>query len=115
MNIVVIDDEQDIGFIMSFELKLSGHEAFFFETAETTKEYIFNNITRIDAIICDFQMPRLNGLDIFRWVREQNYKGPFYILTGEPTMDTERLLKEGVTQVLFKPHDLNKLSEILKK
>jgi len=115
MNIVVIDDEQDIGFIMSFELKLSGHEATCFETAESAKDYISKNLSTIDAIICDFQMPKLTGLDIFRWVREKNYTGPFYILTGEPTMDTERLLKEGVTQVLFKPHDLNKLSEILKK
>lgn len=114
MNIVILDDEQDIGFILSFELKYSGHNAVCFEDVDAAQKHILNNSGQIDAIICDFQMPKMNGLELYRWVRANNFNGPFYILTGEPTMDTKSLENMGITKVLFKPQDLNKLSELLK-
>lgn len=112
MNVVIIDDEHDIGFILGFELKLGGHTASCFETIEPAQAFIQGN--KVDAIICDFQMPKMNGLELFRWARAHEFRGPFYILTGEPTMDKQHLLDLGVTDVLYKPQDLNKLSELLK-
>lgn len=114
MNIVIVDDEQDIGFILSFELKFSGHSAVFFDQVEAAQKHLIDNIKTTDVIICDFQMPRMNGLELFQWAKSNNFHGPFYILTGEPTMDTVALEKLGITKVLFKPQDLNKLPELLK-
>lgn len=112
MNVLIVDDEQDIGFILGFELKFAGHTSACFEAVAPAQEYLLSN--KVDAIICDFQMPKMNGLELFRWARANNFQGPFYILTGEPTMDKQHLLDLGVTNVLFKPQDLNKLSELLK-
>lgn len=114
MNIVIVDDEEDIGFILGFELKLGGHKAVCFEAAQKAQAYILQNISELDVIICDFQMPHMNGLELFQWARSNNFNGPFYLLTGEPTMDTKHLLSLGITQVLFKPQDLNKLTTLLK-
>lgn len=112
MNVVIIDDEHDIGFILGYELKFAGHTAATFDAIEPAQEHILSQ--KVDAIICDFQMPKMNGLELFRWARSNNFNGPFYILTGEPTMDKQHLLDMGVTDVLFKPQDLNRLSELLK-
>lgn len=112
MNVLIIDDEHDIGFILGFELKFAGHTSVCFDTVETAQEYLVSN--KVDAIICDFQMPKMNGLELFQWARAHEFRGPFYILTGEPTMDKQHLLDVGITDVLFKPQDLNKLSELLK-
>lgn len=112
MNIVIIDDEHDIGFILGFELKFAGHVAACFENIESAQEHILSQ--PVDAIICDFQMPKMNGLELFRWARANGFRGPFYILTGVPTMDKQHLLDLGITDVLYKPQDLNKLSELLK-
>ena len=67
-----------------------------------------------DVIICDFQMPQMSGLSLFKWFKENAYQGQFFILTGEPTMDVQSLLDHGITRVLFKPQDLNKMREYLK-
>ena len=114
MKVVIIDDEEDIGFILGFELKLEGHETTYFNSIESAKAFIAEHATIVEAIICDFQMPGMNGLELHNFARSKNYEGPFYILTGEPTMDIQSLLKSGITRVLFKPQDLNKLAQILK-
>lgn len=113
MNVVIIDDEPEIGFVLCLELKFGGHTAISFDTTQKAQDYILSH-TNIDAIICDFQMPKMNGLEFFHWARSNKFQGPFFILTGEPAMDTKHLLDVGITDVLFKPQDLNKLSQLLK-
>lgn len=115
MNVLIVDDEKDIAFLLGLEIKLQGHHAASFEFVKDAQDYLSDPSHSVDVIICDFQMPKMNGLEFFHWVRANNIACPFYILTGEPTMDVQKLLKEGISQVLFKPHDLNKISTILKE
>lgn len=109
MKILIIDDEKDIGFILGFELRNLGHETVTMISALEAQTYLQDN--SVDAILCDFQMPRMNGLDLLNWLKQENKLVPFYILTGEPTMDTEQLLQSGVKAILFKPQDLLKLND----
>lgn len=108
-KIVIVDDEKDIGFILGFELKNMGYETVSFTSAVEAMEYLKSNTA--DAVLCDFQMPKMNGLDLFNWMKSQNRIVPFYILTGEPTMDTQQLLQSGVKAILFKPQDLLRLED----
>lgn len=112
MKIVIIDDETDIGFILGFELQSLGHETVIFNSTQDAINYLKDNFC--DAILCDFQMPRMSGLDLFKWLQECNKCIPFYILTGEPTMDTKQLLNMGVKDILFKPQDLLRLGHFFK-
>lgn len=112
MKIVIIDDEIDIGFILGFELQTLGHETVTFTSTQEAINYLQNETC--DAILCDFQMPRMSGLDLFKWIKENNKEIPFYILTGEPTMDTKQLLQMGVKDILFKPQDLLRLANFFK-
>lgn len=112
MKIVIIDDETDIGFILGFELQTLGHETVTFTSTQEAIIYLQNETC--DAILCDFQMPRMSGLDLFKWIKENNKDIPFYILTGEPTMDTKQLLQMGVKDILFKPQDLLRLANFFK-
>ena len=113
MNILIIDDESEIGLILTLELKFAGHKSISFESPLDAKTYLLQN-PQTAAIICDFQMPKMNGLEFYLWARQNSFMGPFYILTGEPTMDVKHLLDQGITEVLFKPQDLNKLSKLFK-
>lgn len=112
MKILIVDDEKDIGFILGFELKNLGHETVTVLSALEAQEYL--NSHTVDAIICDFQMPRMSGLDLLNWLKSENKLVPFFILTGEPTMDTEQLLRSGVKAILFKPQDLLRLEDFFK-
>ena len=98
---------------MDSELKFNGHTTVTCLSAdEAQKNYLADS--KIDVIICDFQMPRMNGLTFFHLVKQNGFMGAFYILTGEPTIDTKKLLEIEITDVLFKPHQLNKIYAILK-
>lgn len=112
MKITIIDNEEDICFILGLELKSLGHEVNTFQSALAAQEHLMHQIP--DAILCDFQMPRMNGLDLYQWLKDQGHDIPFYIMTGEPTMDTKRLLNQGIADVLFKPQDMLRLSTIFK-
>lgn len=109
MKIVIIDDEADINYIMSFELKNLGHEVVPFASAIEATQWLEKETP--DVIICDFQMPKMNGLSLMKWVKNQGKKVDFYILTGESAMDIEELKKAGVKDILFKPHDLLRLAQ----
>lgn len=107
---MVVDDEKDIGFILNIELQSLGHETVVLSSAVEAREYLKSATP--DAILCDFQMPEMNGVELFLWLKSQNKNIPFYILTGELSMDTNYLLESGITNILYKPQDLIRLSEL---
>jgi DNA-binding NtrC family response regulator len=112
VKILIVDDEADIGFILGLELQIDGHEVISLTTVSEAISYLKDHMT--DAIVCDFQMPLQNGLDLFNWLEDHDLKIPFYILTGEPLMDSEQLKEKGVKDILFKPQDLVRLSAIFR-
>ena len=113
MKVAIVDDESDICFILGLELKAAGFEPITFESAFAAQKY-FETETA-DVILCDFLMPKMSGLDFFNWLRSIGKNIPFVILTGEPMMDIEQLMSNGVTEVLFKPQDLKKIPQVLNK
>ena len=113
MKVAIVDDESDICFILSLEIKASGHNPVTFESAFAAQKY-FETETA-DVIICDFLMPKMSGLDLFNWLKSNGKNIPFVILTGEPMMDIKQLMGNGVTEVLFKPQDLKKIPHVLNK
>lgn len=112
MRILIVDDEIDIGYILGFELQTLGHQTVSLSSGYEALEYLQKETP--DAILCDFQMPKMTGMDLFVMLKEQGKHIPFYILTGEPTMDTKQLLQSGIKDILFKPQDLLRLSSIFK-
>lgn len=113
MKVAIIDDEPDICYILKLELAASGFEPLTFESAFDAQKYFESNSA--DAIICDFLMPKMSGLDLFQWLKSKEKNIPFIILTGEPMMDTQQLINNGITEVLFKPQDLKKIPTVLNK
>jgi two-component system chemotaxis response regulator CheY len=67
-------------------------------------------------VLCDWNMPGINGLDLLRWLRtEQSDKTTsFYIVTGE-TSDQQlaSLLGAGADGYLCKPVDPRDIVELL--
>lgn len=111
-KILIVDDEKDIGLILEIELQNLGHQTIFFSAVEDAVNYLENNSP--DIILCDFQMPKLNGLDLFLMLKDKQKNIPFYLLTGEPAMNAKNLLDKGIKDILFKPQDLLKLSILFK-
>jgi DNA-binding response OmpR family regulator len=70
-------------------------------------------------VVCDWNMPEMNGLDLLRWFRTENadVATPFYIVTGEDSdAQLAMLLNAGATGYLIKPvhpQDILDLAETL--
>jgi signal transduction histidine kinase len=57
-----------------------------------------------DVVICDLQMPRLEGLDVLARLKELDPEVQVIILTGHATMDTAvKALRLGADEYQFKP------------
>ncbi|ARU58760.1 MAG: response regulator [Pseudomonadales bacterium] len=69
--------------------------------------------TSYELILCDWEMPEMSGIELLRWVRQQdNYKDvPFVMVTsrGDKSHVVEAI-QEGVTDYLGKPFSAEQLS-----
>lgn len=68
------------------------------------------------TIICDLQMPGLDGSQTIEYFRKHHPSIPLVILTGaSDTVLTEVLQKQGVAEYLCKPVSTNKLLETVRR
>jgi two-component system chemotaxis response regulator CheY len=87
------------------------------ESAVDGKEAV-NKLSQMhcDFIICDINMPRMNGMEFLNFVREsEEYQDlPFLMITGESTQEIVALVAEGeVNDYLVKPIEILTLEDRL--
>jgi CheY-like chemotaxis protein len=113
--ILVVDDNEDAASSLAMMLKIMGNEV---RTAHDGEEGIAAAAAfRPDMIILDIGMPRLNGFDACRRIREQPWgRGIFIVaLTGWGQEDDKRRSHEaGFDHHLVKPVEPAALEELLK-
>jgi two-component system chemotaxis response regulator CheY len=74
------------------------------------------NPVKLDVIICDIRMPKINGTEAIAYFRTQYPSVPIIVLTGYPDVQlATSLLKGGVVEYLTKPVDRDKLVSAVKE
>lgn len=69
-----------------------------------------------DLIICDYQMPDRNGLDVLRTLREAERPFPFILITAEGSEELAvAALRLGVNDYLIKPFDPDELLDAVER
>jgi len=69
-----------------------------------------------NLVVCDLLMPKVNGMDVYRWVRETHPEldGAFVFVTGGVMQqDVQAFLRTVGNQVLEKPFDFSVVREII--
>lgn len=106
MKILIVEDEEHLANGLRFNLEADG---FAVETAYDGEEalQIIENTT-FDAIVLDVMMPKLNGFEVARTLREAENFTPILMLTalGKPE-DVLNGFEAGADDYLPKPFDLN--------
>jgi two-component system, NtrC family, response regulator AtoC len=64
-----------------------------------------------DLVIADFKLPRLNGLELIKRLREAGFEGEAMLISAHPDMvKIEDLSRFSISHFFVKPLDLNALN-----
>jgi CheY-like chemotaxis protein len=112
-HILIVDDNRDSARSLALLLELMGHTV---DTAHDGLEAVEKAATlRVDVILLDIGMPRLNGFEAARRIRKQQQEGLRLVaLTGWGQEEDRRHSEEaGFDAHLVKPIDLAALTKLL--
>ena len=88
-----------------------------YEAADGEKAVEVIAASRFDLIICDWDMPKMNGLEFLQHVRadDTTRQLPFIMLTANANREhVAQAIDAGVSDYLAKPVDMDKLLSMLR-
>ena len=115
-RILIIDDEE--GIRESFKLILSNfYNLTLASNADEAEERLSNG--SFDLVLLDIKMPRINGLDYLKKLKESKPSLPVIIITGYQSVETaQEAIRNGAADYIPKPFDskqiLKAVAETLK-
>lgn len=113
MRILVVEDEKNLNRIISEAMEDEGYSV----------DSCFNGLDGLDyaraasydVIILDINMPKLNGLDMVRRLREEGDSTPVLFLTARDSVsDKVEGLESGGDYYLVKPFDFSELMAVVR-
>lgn len=118
-RIAVVDDESESLASICRALKKVGYDISSFEDGLAAVQNL-ESFRDVDLVVTDLRMPRVDGIDLLKKVREVNREAGFLIVTGHGTVETAvEALKAGADDYILKPLDLfelrNRVHQILEK
>lgn len=80
-KVLIVDDEEDF---LSVVRALLETQSFAIETASSVGEAMAILKQRMpDAVVCDYMMPGINGIELLKWMHKEGWEVPFILLTGQ--------------------------------
>ncbi len=112
-KLLVVDDENNLRLVVQKEMSRQGHEV---ETASDGEE-AWEKLEQqdFDVLLCDINMPRLDGISLLRRLREKCQNPPEVImLTGQATVESAiEAMKLGAYDYLTKPYRIIELAALV--
>jgi two-component system chemotaxis response regulator CheY len=73
-----------------------------------------DNALMVDMILCDMQMPKIDGVGAISYFLQQFPSVPVVVMTGHPDVNAAtKLMKQGVKDYLVKPIEKEKLIAVV--
>jgi len=106
--ILIVDDEEDMRWLLSNILRAEGFAVEQAADGQKTLEYLRGKLP--DLILLDLKMPGMDGLEVLRYIKEQNLPTPVIMLTAHGDIPSSvKAMKLGAYDFLTKPFDNNQL------
>ena len=109
MRLLLVEDDALLGDAVKTGLMQFGYVVDWLTDGESAKSALKSEI--FELIILDLGLPKLSGLALLQYVRNEGNNTPVIILTArEAIEDRVKGLDSGADDYLIKPFDLNELS-----
>jgi PAS domain S-box-containing protein len=113
-NILLIDDEEVVRLITSELLNELGYDVYSFSGGKKALQFYKDNSKTIDLVLLDKHMPEMDGLEVYKKMKEINPHAKILILTGyNIDKEMEELFSVESNQVIQKPVSIEKLSQTI--
>lgn len=101
-TILVVENEDNMRRVLTALLRRSGYKTLEAGDGEAALELLSNE--RVDAVLSDLKMPRMNGLELVQHMRTRFRPIPVVLLTAYGTIGSAvEALKQGAFDYLTKP------------
>jgi DNA-binding response OmpR family regulator len=109
-DIIIIEDEIDLGNVISEYLKLRGFSVLWFKTGGEALDYYKVNHLNNKLVIVDVNLPDINGFELAGDIVKVNPNQPFFFLTAHnEKQDRLRGLNIGAIDYISKPFEIEEL------
>ncbi|MEN6457162.1 MAG: response regulator [Prolixibacteraceae bacterium] len=115
-KLIIVEDSDCIREAIAFALQKSGFDVR--SAANGLEAIAILNGEKFDMVLTDYYMPGMNGLELIRWMREnEQYKRlPVVVLTTENQRDIILQAKNaGATGWIHKPFEIEKLTQTIRR
>ena len=110
-KILVVDDDEKILFAFQEVFKAEGCKCILARNGEEALREVA--ASHPDAVFMDITMPKLDGLEALRLIKQQSPQLPVILITGFGTMQTAiKAMQHGAFEYLTKPLDMNKIRTV---
>ncbi len=108
MKVLIVEDNVDLNKSLKEILELQGYLVESAFEGEEALDYILSG--EYDLIILDILLPKLDGYEVCKIIREKGIKTPVLMLTAKGTIqDKVKGLDIGADDYLVKPFDIDEL------
>jgi DNA-binding response OmpR family regulator len=107
-RILVVEDHTNIRKLITARLEQEGYLVFQAENGEMALNVL--EAHHIDLIISDIMMPKMDGYELTKSLREANFDLPVLMVTAKESFeDKEKGFRVGTDDYMVKPIDLNEM------
>lgn len=109
MRLLIAEDEKDLNRVLVNQLTAAGYTADACFDGEEALDFL--RLAEYDAVILDIMMPKLDGLQVLKSMREKRDKTPVLLLTARDGVeDRVKGLDCGADDYLVKPFAFDELA-----
>lgn len=103
-NILVVDDDKNIRFVMKEVLESSGYTVFTANNGE--QAFTVMEREKIDLAVVDIMMPKMDGYEFTKALRQTNQELPVLMVSAKQLSDDRKLgFSAGIDDYMTKPID----------
>jgi DNA-binding NtrC family response regulator len=113
-RILIAEDEANLRLVLQKELERLGYRVQVAPDGEAALRKLEES--NVDVMLCDINMPRIDGMEVLRRVHERPNPPEVIMLTGQATVETAvEAMKLGAYDYLTKPYRITELDVRVKQ
>jgi two-component system, NtrC family, response regulator AtoC len=107
-RLLIAEDEANLRLVLQKELQRLGYRVHVAPDGEAALRKLEES--NVDVLLCDINMPRMDGMELLRRVHERPNPPEVIMLTGQGTIETAvEAMRSGAYDYLTKPYSINEL------